>query len=430
MLDSGGFNKGLDIGVPVGTAFSFVAGGTVVHAGPSDDGWGISVKVRDADGVIHNYGHLSDVAVSVGDVVSVGQMGGKTGNSGASTGPHLSYDTYAMDGRGVDPSPYLGFNAIGDNRNPAGSIIGRDVSEVGSGGPSVEDSQYWEKRRRYNALSSQYGLWLEDPDLARQLKIPQPDPSIIQEMMALDAELADYEDTYGAGGVSVTDIKNAYDIFNQSDPRAIDAENAAAKYNREYGTRYDAAQLGQDAVKDQLAHVKEATDSQQAFIDSAAGGAPRLAGAVALPAKLKSGDELYQESLDRLTKNLPAVPDMPYQLRPAGGPEDVLRRGSKTGAPPYVAPKPFDMSQSASNTVAESDTAAAGYTAGLPSRDNFSSSAGGMSSAGSPPQPIISSFGAATQNNGSAETLRGSIFDKIRKPSQLLQGTWQSRLLR
>lgn len=398
-LDSGGFNKGVDIGVPVGTPFEFVVGGTVVHAGPAEDGWGISVKVRDANGIIHNYGHLSEVSVAVGDEVVAGQTGGFTGNSGASTGPHLSYDTYTLDGTGVDPSPYLGFNAIGDNRQPELTVIGKSVNELGEGGGSVEDARYWEKRRRYSELSAQYGLWIEDPDLARTLGLPKPTPEIVQELLTLDGELAEYEDTYGVGGVSVGDIKNAYDIYNSTDPRVIDAANAAARYDRDYATRVDAANDANTRLREQLDLVKEATDSQQAFIDSAAGGAPRLAGAVALPAKLKTGEELFSESLAKLTKNLPAVPDYPYPVRPAGGPEDILRRTTSGGLPPMPPTPtytPVPTGGPAPMTIA---------SPGLPSRDAF------FQPPGVGPLVTLNRGGAgATSQPG---TINGSIYNRV-----------------
>ena len=336
-LDSGGINKGVDFAVPVGTEVEIVEGGTVIQAGPGDDGWGISVKIRDKDGIVHNYGHMSATAVKVGQTVTAGGIAGLSGNSGASTGPHVSYDVLGPDGRALDPSPYLGFNAVGDNR--ASSLIGTDVEKLTSGGDStVEDTAYWEKRRRFNQLTSQYGLWLDNPDLARQLKIPQPAPEIVQEMLGLDAELADYEETYQAGR-SPSEIRTAYDFWNSTDPRAIDAENAATKYAAEVRKRQDAAAMAGDLLTDQTNRYKEATDSQEKFIDSAAGGGPRMAGAVALPAKLKSGEELFAESLKRVGEGLPDLPGIPYPSRP-NSLESILGGGNKRPAAPAPVLRP------------------------------------------------------------------------------------------
>lgn len=119
-LDSGyaghaNFNKGYDYGMPVGTSVDVAVPGTVVAAGDQGDGWGISVKVRDADGYIHNYGHLSAVNVQPGQQVGAGAVIGASGNTGKSTGPHLSYDVLSPDGQYVDPKQWLS-GKVGDSK--------------------------------------------------------------------------------------------------------------------------------------------------------------------------------------------------------------------------------------------------------------------------------------------------------------------------
>lgn len=159
-LDSGGINKGLDIGVPVGTPVSAVAGGTVIAVGDQGDGWGISVKVRDAQGNVHNYGHLSGAQVRVGDSISPGQQVALSGNTGASTGPHVSYDVLGSGGSYIDPSPFLGFNAAGDNR-VSQALIGQDVSALGAvaqqGGASASQSSLNPQGTDWGAMADQYG---------------------------------------------------------------------------------------------------------------------------------------------------------------------------------------------------------------------------------------------------------------------------------
>ena len=106
-LDSDGWNKGIDYGTPEGTAIDAVVGGTVISAGASDDGWGTSVKIKDAQGNTHNYGHLSSVAVEPGDKIAAGGLLGKSGNTGKSTGPHLSYDVWTSSGEYIDPDTFV-----------------------------------------------------------------------------------------------------------------------------------------------------------------------------------------------------------------------------------------------------------------------------------------------------------------------------------
>ena len=52
------------------------------------------------------YSHLFRYAVKKGDCVEAGQVIGKMGNTGLSTGPHLHFEIL-VDGKFVDPVPLL-----------------------------------------------------------------------------------------------------------------------------------------------------------------------------------------------------------------------------------------------------------------------------------------------------------------------------------
>jgi hypothetical protein len=101
------FNKGIDFGVPLGTPIRSIISGTVISAGDSGDGWGTSVKIQDAQGNTHNFGHLSAAQVSPGQTILAGQLVGVSGSTGKSTGPHLSYDVWDASGNFFDPSQYI-----------------------------------------------------------------------------------------------------------------------------------------------------------------------------------------------------------------------------------------------------------------------------------------------------------------------------------
>jgi murein DD-endopeptidase MepM/ murein hydrolase activator NlpD len=81
---------GVDYAAPVGAPVVAVSNGLVTRAGLSGDA-GRLVAVRHASGYESLYLHLSSVAVRVGQRVGQGELVGRVGSSGLSTGPHLDY---------------------------------------------------------------------------------------------------------------------------------------------------------------------------------------------------------------------------------------------------------------------------------------------------------------------------------------------------
>jgi len=81
---------GVDYMAPVGSPVNAVAAGGVVSAGWSGDG-GRTVHLRHANGYETLYMHLSSIAVRAGARVAQGDLIGRVGTSGLSTGPHLDY---------------------------------------------------------------------------------------------------------------------------------------------------------------------------------------------------------------------------------------------------------------------------------------------------------------------------------------------------
>lgn len=90
-------HDGLDlVGIDSKTIYCTVQG-TVIRAGwenPQDhsQGWGLRVAVKETNSNRYFYfGHLSSIAVSVNQSVSVGTVLGIEGSTGYSTGSHLHY---------------------------------------------------------------------------------------------------------------------------------------------------------------------------------------------------------------------------------------------------------------------------------------------------------------------------------------------------
>jgi len=81
------------------------ASGRVTSAS-RDGGYGNMVEINHGNGFATRYGHLSEIDVKVGQVVHIGEVIGKIGSTGRSTGPHLHYET-RIDGEAVDPQKFL-----------------------------------------------------------------------------------------------------------------------------------------------------------------------------------------------------------------------------------------------------------------------------------------------------------------------------------
>lgn len=102
----GRMHKGNDYAGPIGTPLKSLSSGTIIFAG-QQSGYGNKVEIRFWDGTVAYYGHMSSIAVKVGDRVSPGSVVGALGNSGRSTGPHLHLEIHPAGGEAIDPSPWL-----------------------------------------------------------------------------------------------------------------------------------------------------------------------------------------------------------------------------------------------------------------------------------------------------------------------------------
>jgi murein DD-endopeptidase MepM/ murein hydrolase activator NlpD len=100
---SGGsrMHTGVDIGASSGTPIKAADDGVVVMAGPNG-GYGNWTLIDHGGGLATGYGHQSSIGVSRGQRVSRGQVIGRVGSTGASTGPHLHWEV-RVNGNPVDP---------------------------------------------------------------------------------------------------------------------------------------------------------------------------------------------------------------------------------------------------------------------------------------------------------------------------------------
>lgn len=105
ILGTAALHSGMDFRAPMGMPAKVTAPGVVTKAG-WNGGYGRMVEVDHGNGFATRYGHLSEIDVTVGQKLAAGDMIGKTGSSGRSTGPHLHYEV-RHNGEAVDPLRFL-----------------------------------------------------------------------------------------------------------------------------------------------------------------------------------------------------------------------------------------------------------------------------------------------------------------------------------
>jgi murein DD-endopeptidase MepM/ murein hydrolase activator NlpD len=101
----GKFHSGIDIEAAYGSPVRASADGDVSGAAMGA-GYGREVVLNHGHDVITVYGHLSAIAVVIGQHVTRGQVIGYVGQSGRATGPHLHYEV-RVHNVPVNPHKYL-----------------------------------------------------------------------------------------------------------------------------------------------------------------------------------------------------------------------------------------------------------------------------------------------------------------------------------
>jgi hypothetical protein len=99
-------HTGTDLAAAVGREVLAASAGQVTYA--SWDGpYGQKVEITHADGTRSWYAHMSAITVTVRGQVSAGEVIGRLGSTGSSTGPHLHFEIRPPHGTPVDPEPWM-----------------------------------------------------------------------------------------------------------------------------------------------------------------------------------------------------------------------------------------------------------------------------------------------------------------------------------
>jgi murein DD-endopeptidase MepM/ murein hydrolase activator NlpD len=125
-------HTGIDLAGPVGTPIYATADGTVSRSGWHNGGYGNLITIDHGRGITTLYAHLSGMTVREGEQVTRGQMIGRMGSTGRSTGSHLHYEV-RIDNRPVNPLPFMRSNDYLVAMQRAGNSPSMD--SVALGGP-------------------------------------------------------------------------------------------------------------------------------------------------------------------------------------------------------------------------------------------------------------------------------------------------------
>lgn len=104
------FHFGIDFSAHTGTDIYATGNGKIVLIEQSAKGYGNHVIVDHGFGYKTLYGHMSVIIAKLGQTVNRGDIIGKVGSTGKSTGPHLHYEVFKNDVK-IDPVNFF-FNDL------------------------------------------------------------------------------------------------------------------------------------------------------------------------------------------------------------------------------------------------------------------------------------------------------------------------------
>lgn len=99
-------NNGVDISASIGTPVKSVAKGRVDYTSEDYATYGQMIIINHGDSYYTLYGHLSDIAVRLGQEVAAGQVIGRSGDTGSLKGPVLHFEV-RRGGTALDPEDWL-----------------------------------------------------------------------------------------------------------------------------------------------------------------------------------------------------------------------------------------------------------------------------------------------------------------------------------
>lgn len=219
---SGGGHAGIDYGAPTGTPIPSPIDGKVIKSWQSPWGGGNETQVYDGNKYTHIFMHQSRRGVSAGDKVRQGEILGKVGSTGNSSGPHLHWQV--NKGKG-----YL--NNHPDSIDPLKWV--KEAAKAGGGGVNKSAAAWKPDIRR---AAKQIGVHVSAGDVNDVARLIQTESSgnagVTQQIQDVNSGGNEAQGLlqYTPGSFSSyaikghKNIKNGYDqllaFFNNTDWRA------------------------------------------------------------------------------------------------------------------------------------------------------------------------------------------------------------------
>ena len=139
ILGSWLMHAGRDFAAPEGTPVVAALSGQVLSSGLAG-GYGVAIELEHADPLRRTlYGHLSEIYVRSGQRVRQGEVIGRVGSTGLSTGPHLHFELRTPTRAGwqaVDPGDLDLSSVVSLENDPVSALLGQVLRSLERKQPS------------------------------------------------------------------------------------------------------------------------------------------------------------------------------------------------------------------------------------------------------------------------------------------------------
>ena len=126
-------HAGRDFAAPEGTPVVAALSGQVLSSGLAG-GYGVAIELEHAEPLRRTlYGHLSEIYVRPGQQVRQGEVIGRVGSTGLSTGPHLHFELRSPSQAGwqaVDPGELDLSSVIRVNNDPVSLLLSQVLTSL------------------------------------------------------------------------------------------------------------------------------------------------------------------------------------------------------------------------------------------------------------------------------------------------------------